>query len=280
MEKNLSLNMSRIFKCDSKTLFQAIAEGALFKYTGAKMDKLKMDFREGGALYIEWTEGSPVNGEFKEIRPHDKIAFTWNYESKELGRQINSLVTIVVKEKYGKSTLTLVHDGFETFEQVEEHSHGWDDAIKDLQKSFRDFFAKLENNPTGLDLTFKVKKTIKAPRAQVFQAVYDKNEIAKYFGVKAGGSLVEGSKIEWKFEGHPLLTLDVHQVIENELIKFQWGNSHVCFSFRDKAENKTEVVIEATGWEANQKGLDDSYSECDGWMEFLVLLKFHFEKSR
>lgn len=70
MEKKLNLSMSRIFKCDQKTLFQAIAEGMLFKHCGAKMDKLKMEFKEGGSLHIEWNDCGPVNGVFKEITPY------------------------------------------------------------------------------------------------------------------------------------------------------------------------------------------------------------------
>ncbi len=279
MEKKLNLSMSRIFKCDQKTLFQAIADGMLFKYCGAKMDKLKMDFKEGGLLHIEWNDGGPVSGVFKEIKPHSKISFTWCFEAEELKKKVDTLVTVSIKENNGKSTLTLVHEGFENFKQVDDHNHGWDDAIQDLHKSFRELFSKIEKNSSGLDLYFKLTKTIKAPRPQVFNSVFDNNELSKYFKVNSSGPLVEGQKIEWKFEGHNPLMLDVHQVIKNEMIKFQWGQSHVCFSFRDKEPNCTEVVIEATGWEANQSGLEDSYSECDGWMEFLVLLKFYTEKN-
>lgn len=99
----------------------------------------------------------------------------------------------------------------------------------------------------------------------------------RYFKVNADGPLKEGATVLWKFQGHEPLTLYVHQVIENTMIKFLWGQSHVCFSFRDLGEDRTEVAIEATGWNADQAGLNDSYSECDGWTEFLLLLKLHLE---
>jgi uncharacterized protein YndB with AHSA1/START domain len=74
---SLTINISKEYKCDAKTLFTAISEGILFKYTGALMDKLKMDFREGGSLVIDWGDSS-MKGEFKAVKPYEKVSFTWN----------------------------------------------------------------------------------------------------------------------------------------------------------------------------------------------------------
>lgn len=275
----MNLSISRIFKCDAKTLFESIAGGALFKFTGAENDSFRLDFKEGGTFHIDWKDSGHCDGAFKEIIPYSKIVFSWNDYSQEKDSFFKSVVTISIKEINGNSTLTLVHEGFEKIADIESYDYGWDDALADLHKSLRRVFAKIENNPSGLDLYFKLKKRIKSPRAQVFKSVFDNHELSKYFGgVKASGPLSEGKMVEWKFEGHSPMTLDVQKVIKEEMIKFQMGKSHVCFSFQDKVNESTEVVIEATGWDANQGDLDESYSECEGWMDFLGLLKFHNEK--
>lgn len=121
---NLTINLSKEYKCDAKTLFKAISEGILFKYTGAHMDKLKMDFREGGALFISWGD-STMTGEFKAIKPYEKISFTWD----------KTLVTISIKEKNGNSVLNLVHEGIGSEKDKADMTHGWADGLDDMYKS-------------------------------------------------------------------------------------------------------------------------------------------------
>lgn len=279
-DNGLRVNMSRVFNCDAKTLFNAISGGALFEFTGAKPASLKSDFKKGGKLHIEWDGAGPVDGEFIEITPHQRIVFTWNYLSDVTNTFMNTVVTVTIREAGGKATLTLVHDGFADGAQCEDHNDGWSKTFTRLRAALRELVFKLENNKTGLDLSFRHKVTIGAPAARVFKAVLSADELAKFFDVEMKGAFKEGNIVDWQFKGHPLLHLNVHQVVENELLKFQWGSSHVCFTFRAVEPAVTEVTIEATGWEATQAGLDDSYSECEGWKVFLLQLKYHVEGKR
>lgn len=127
----LNLNMHRIFKCDEKTLFDSIGEGALFLFTGAQKDKMKMDFKVGGELELRWGECDAIRGEFLEIDPHNKIVFSWNtFDEKMLSK-----VTIKIAEKDAVSTLTLLHEGNLSEEIVGKLEHGWDNSLGDLRKS-------------------------------------------------------------------------------------------------------------------------------------------------
>lgn len=121
---NLTINIGKEYKCDAKTLFSAISEGILFKYTGALMDKLKMDFREGGELVIDWGDSS-MKGEFKTVKPYEKVAFTWN----------STLVTITIVEKNGSSLLTLVHEGIDSEKDKADMTFGWTDGLDDMYKT-------------------------------------------------------------------------------------------------------------------------------------------------
>ena len=273
-----SLNLSRVFKCDAETLFRAVAEGILFEKTGALKESFHSDFQVGGKYVLAWGNDDRVEGEYTEIKPHHRVAFTWNYDSKTLKRRVESNVEIDIAEFNGVSTLTLKHNGLPNSDQVEDHAAGWDDAMSDLRKSMRDLFAKLTAAESALDLSFRMRRTIKAPVSKVFAAVRQKDLLSQYFAVEASGDFAPGEKIIWNFKGYDPFTLTVQQVEEDELIRFHWDNAHVCMSFRPVADNQTRVMIEVTGFPPTQEGLDDSYSECDGWMDFLWSLSRFLEK--
>jgi uncharacterized protein YndB with AHSA1/START domain len=131
---NFNIDINKQYNCDAKTLFQAIGQGILFKYTGALMDKLKMDFREGGELFIDWGD-SQMKGKFTAVQPFEKIAFTWNFMADDLKKEMNTLVTITIKESGGKSTLNLLHEGIGSEKQKADMTFGWTDAVEDLAKT-------------------------------------------------------------------------------------------------------------------------------------------------
>ena len=131
---NLTINISKEYKCDAKTLFTAISKGILFKYTGAIMDKLKIDFREGGELVIDWGDSKMI-GAFKTIKPFEKISFTWNNYSETLKKDISTLVTITIKEINERSLLTLVHEGIGTEKDHADMTFGWTDGLDDMFKT-------------------------------------------------------------------------------------------------------------------------------------------------
>ncbi len=131
---NLTIDIRKEYNCDAKTLFQAIGEGVLFKYTGALMDKLKMDFKEGGELAIDWGD-STVNGKFTSLKPLEKVAFSWNFTDEDLKKEMQTLVTLAIQEENGKSTLQLLHEGIGSEKQKADLTGGWTDAVEDMGRS-------------------------------------------------------------------------------------------------------------------------------------------------
>jgi uncharacterized protein YndB with AHSA1/START domain len=131
---NLTIDIRKEYNCDAKTLFEAIGQGVLFKYTGALMDKLKMDFREDGELIIDWGD-SKMSGKFTVVKPYEKVAFTWKLFAEDLKKEMSTLVTITIKETNEKSTLHLIHEGIGSEKQKANMTFGWTDAVKDMAKS-------------------------------------------------------------------------------------------------------------------------------------------------
>ncbi len=271
------LNVSRIFKCDAKTLFNAIGEGMLIKSTGAIPDKTSIDFKVGGKYSAAWESCEDTHGEFLEIVPFEKIVFTWNKNPKSES-PFESKVTVFLSESDGATTLHLRHEGLPGANEYKSHEDGWQHTLKDMYSEMKDHFAKLENNSSGLDVNFSVGETIKAPIEKVFEYVKNDSHLQKYFKVKMNKPFKKGEILTWDFEGHPTFDLHTHELIENELIKFKWGKTHVAFTFSKVDENTTRVCIHATGFSAGQDGLNDAFSECNGWTEFLTLLRMYSEK--
>jgi uncharacterized protein YndB with AHSA1/START domain len=81
--------------------------------------------------------------------------------------------------------------------------------------------------------------------------------------------------VQWRFQSHPgrAFNIFVQDVVEDRRIQFQWGHTRVQFTFEEIPEGGSRFTIACDGWDATQEGLDDSYSECEGWREVMGSLQ-------
>jgi uncharacterized protein YndB with AHSA1/START domain len=139
-----------------------------------------------------------------------------------------------------------------------------------------------------MDLKFQVQTKIQKPVKEVFEAVYNPKELSRYF-TTAGASapLKEGTTVNWEFADVPDLPgpfpVQVKKVVQNKLIALEWkaqdGNydTRVEMTFESLSPESTLVKISESGWKENQKGLDSSYDNCQGWMQMSCSLKAYLE---
>jgi uncharacterized protein YndB with AHSA1/START domain len=71
----------------------------------------------------------PVAGIFKTIDAPRTLAFTWGWEN-DPTRQ--SLVTLTLREKAGKTELTLRQEGLGSVSNRDDHGRGWNSALNKL----------------------------------------------------------------------------------------------------------------------------------------------------
>jgi uncharacterized protein YndB with AHSA1/START domain len=75
----------------------------------------------------------------------------------------------------------------------------------------------------------------------------------------------------------------VKKVVPNELIVFEWEaadggyNTRVEIYFDPLGKDETLVKISESAWKENQRGLDSSYQNCQGWMNMVSCLKAYLE---
>ena len=136
-------------------------------------------------------------------------------------------------------------------------------------------------------MNFKVEVHTKIgrPIAEVFDAVVNPEKAKAYFasgGVSA--PMVEGGNVIWKFKGISFQqNMKVRNLVENRRIQLDWFTeegkmTYVTITFDKINENRTMVTILHTGYEENLKGLEDSYSHCEGWTVMLVSMKGYLEQ--
>ena len=135
-----------------------------------------------------------------------------------------------------------------------------------------------------MDLKVQVHARIKKPIREVFDAVVNPEKVESYFATGgASGPMKAGVSVSWKFEDISFVQkMKVIKLVENKEIQLEWfhedGNrSKVQILFDKLSENETMVTIKHSGYKENERGLEDSYSHCEGWTVMLTSLKGFLE---
>jgi uncharacterized protein YndB with AHSA1/START domain len=94
-----------------------------------------LDLRPGGSYRIEMLEGDKphrVAGRYVEIRPPEKLVFTWKWEN-EPAHVGESLVTIELFDRDGATELVLTHERIADPASRDEHEKGWGGCLTRLE---------------------------------------------------------------------------------------------------------------------------------------------------
>ena len=83
-----------------------------------------IDSRPGGKIYIRYPEGTEVAGEVLEVKPPERIVFTYGYVSGNPIAVGSSRVTIQLAAERGATRLTLTHE-LEAAAARDQHVQGW-----------------------------------------------------------------------------------------------------------------------------------------------------------
>lgn len=137
-----SLQLTRRFRAPRERVFRAFTEiEMLRRWWGPKghvLSKAEIDLRPGGAYRFEMAVGgeSPgavrrVRGIFRDIRPFERLAYTWIWEQGEWAG-IETLVTLEFREAGGETELVLTHGALPDEPATQAHRGGWSGALDRL----------------------------------------------------------------------------------------------------------------------------------------------------
>jgi uncharacterized protein YndB with AHSA1/START domain len=89
---------------------------------------LAVDVRVGGKyrIVMQSPDGklNIVVGEYVELTPHSKLAFTWSWENAP-EEATDTLVTIEIASEGSGARLTLTHERFPSTDARDHHQKGW-----------------------------------------------------------------------------------------------------------------------------------------------------------
>ena len=78
-----------------------------------------------------------ISGEFRELKPNEKIVFTWRWEEDEVWKDRASIVTIELSDAAGGTDLRLTHEQLPTKTLRDGHNEGWNSALRKLENFVR-----------------------------------------------------------------------------------------------------------------------------------------------
>ena len=139
----ISLRITRSFAASRAKVFQAWTDPKAFAKWMAPSAEFqtripKFELRVGGSYRLEMQLGDKnnvVEGTYREIRPPEKLVFTWRWATPSTGGDAgDTLVTVEFSERGGQTEVVLTHEGFLTTEARDAHDHGWIGCLDRLQK--------------------------------------------------------------------------------------------------------------------------------------------------
>jgi uncharacterized protein YndB with AHSA1/START domain len=101
-----------------------------------------VDVREGGSyrLSMRTDEGEvhTVFGEYRNVRPPERLEYTWTWEEGPgpvMAGSENTLVVVDFVEDGDGTLVKVTHSGFATEELRDLHVHGWQGVLAKLERS-------------------------------------------------------------------------------------------------------------------------------------------------
>lgn len=137
--KETALQIKRSFNAPREKVYKAWTDAGALSQWFRPSDQHqtiieKLDVKKGGKYRIIMKNpenvAHPLVGEFVEVKPEEKLVYTWEWED-----GISPGVSRVTVEFYdhGESTeLLLTHELLPNQEEQQKHSHGWNACLDSL----------------------------------------------------------------------------------------------------------------------------------------------------
>jgi uncharacterized protein YndB with AHSA1/START domain len=142
--KKLSVEIKRFIKAPRERVYAAWTDPAqLKKWFGpenVQTREIVAEARVGGTFRWDLInsdgEEMTMRGEFRELKPNEKVVFSWQWEDDEDWENHISIVTVELKDAAGGTELRLTHEQLPNEDSRDGHNRGWNSALDKLEKMF------------------------------------------------------------------------------------------------------------------------------------------------
>jgi uncharacterized protein YndB with AHSA1/START domain len=145
--QELALELSHRFAAPREDVFDAWTNADVLRRWWAAAPTwttplAEIDAREGGSYRLSMRtddgEVHTVGGEFREVRPPERLAYTWTWEEgpdAAMSGSEHTLVTVDFLEDGDGTVVKLTHSGFRAPEIRDMHVQGWQAVLANLERS-------------------------------------------------------------------------------------------------------------------------------------------------
>lgn len=147
----------------------------------------------------------------------------------------------------------------------------------------------MTNDEQLTELAFTVSGRVSRPRAEVYEAVADPEQLSHYFTTGgARGRLEPGAEVSWDFHDFPgAFPVTVVEATPPRRIVIRWGGNETSdasgtttttFEFEPIDDGvRTLVTITESSWRPTAEGAKAAFGNCEGWTGMLAAMKVWLE---
>ncbi len=136
---------------------------------------------------------------------------------------------------------------------------------------------------------FTVQTKIRRPIEEVFRAIVDPQQLARYFADRADGPLEPNRTVVWHWQEWGDYPVRVIQSEPPRAIELEWNSTdwkktdgpgfpvRVRMELESLDDGATLLKISESGWPADPAGIKGSHENCSGWTHMGLCLKAYLE---
>jgi uncharacterized protein YndB with AHSA1/START domain len=138
-----SLHLERTFDATPEEVFDAWTNPEVLRCWWAanpawRTPVAEVDLRVGGSYRLSMEDPETgavhtVEGEYREVRRPERLAYSWCWEQDDGSVGHVSTVTVDFLSEGGRTTVVLEHIGLATPESRDRHRHGWEGCLESLR---------------------------------------------------------------------------------------------------------------------------------------------------
>jgi uncharacterized protein YndB with AHSA1/START domain len=129
MEASDTIQREVTIDADAATVFAFFTDPErLMRWIGVTAE---LEPRPGGMMLVEVIPAAVARGEFKEVVPVSRLAYTWGWEGREKVPPGSSLIEVDLTPKNGSTIVRFTHSGLPP-EEVPAHRDGWNHYLERL----------------------------------------------------------------------------------------------------------------------------------------------------
>lgn len=135
-----TLRITRTFPAPREEVFRAWTERKALERWFAPSDEFAtkvpiLEVRPGGRYRVEMHKGDVVHvavGQYREVRPPEKLVFTWRWETDPDRGEEDTIVTVEFVDRGRSTELVFTHEKFPNAATRDDHGKGWSGALDQL----------------------------------------------------------------------------------------------------------------------------------------------------